>query len=163
MHCLTFFFFFFFWWLFANSWTVIISNRCWQSFFLKQQTHFIFENTHTQDVLSPVWLFVTSWTLAHQAPLWSIPVKNTRVGCHFLLQGIFPTQGSNPYLLCLLRWQADALSLSFLGSPSTCCEAWGKKTKIKKSEYKLLKNFHLGDFPDGTVHRNPPANAGDTG
>ena len=26
--------------------------------------------------------------------------KNTRVGCHFLLQGIFPTQGSNPHLHC---------------------------------------------------------------
>ena len=25
--------------------------------------------------------------------------KNTRVGCHALLQGIFPTQGSNPGLL----------------------------------------------------------------
>ena len=30
----------------------------------------------------------------------------TGVGCHFLLQGIFPTQGSNPGLL---RWQADSL------------------------------------------------------
>ena len=27
------------------------------------------------------------------------PDKNTRVSCHFLLQGIFPTQGSNPWLL----------------------------------------------------------------
>ena len=27
------------------------------------------------------------------------PGKNTRVGCHSLLQGIFPTQGSNPRLL----------------------------------------------------------------
>ena len=27
--------------------------------------------------------------------------KDTEVGCHFLLQGIFPTQGSN---LCLLHW-----------------------------------------------------------
>ena len=26
------------------------------------------------------------------------PGKNTGVGCHFLLQGIFPTQGSNPGL-----------------------------------------------------------------
>ena len=26
------------------------------------------------------------------------PGKNTRVGCHALLQGIFPTQGSNPGL-----------------------------------------------------------------
>ena len=28
------------------------------------------------------------------------PGKNTEVGCHFLLQGIFPPQGSNPHLLC---------------------------------------------------------------
>ena len=30
---------------------------------------------------------------------WDFPGKNTGVGCHFLLQGIFPTQGSNPSLL----------------------------------------------------------------
>ena len=30
---------------------------------------------------------------------WDFPGKNTRVGCHFLLQGIFPTQGLNLYLL----------------------------------------------------------------
>ena len=50
--------------------------------------------------------FVTSWTIAWQA-----------VGCHFLLQGIFPVQGSNPCLLHLLyrrqilynckEWQID--------------------------------------------------------
>ena len=33
-------------------------------------------------------------------------------GCHFLLQGIFPTQGSNPHLLCLLHWQVDSLWLA---------------------------------------------------
>ena len=27
---------------------------------------------------------------------WDFPGKNTGVGCHFLLPGIFPTQGSNP-------------------------------------------------------------------
>ena len=53
-----------------------------------------------------VWLFVTSWTIAWQA-----------VGCYFLLQGIFPVQGSNPCLLHLLycrqilynykEWQID--------------------------------------------------------
>ena len=32
------------------------------------------------------------------------PSKNTGVGCHSLLQGIFLTQGSNLYLLCLLHW-----------------------------------------------------------
>ena len=45
---------------------------------------------------------------------WDFPGKNTRVGCHFLLQEIFPSQGSNPGLL---HWQADSLSLSHLGSP----------------------------------------------
>ena len=30
---------------------------------------------------------------------WDSPGKNTGVGCHVLLQGIFPTQGSNPGLL----------------------------------------------------------------
>ena len=30
---------------------------------------------------------------------WSYPGKNTGVGCHALLQGIFPTQGLNPGLL----------------------------------------------------------------
>ena len=34
---------------------------------------------------------------------WDSPGKNTGAGCHALLQGIFPTQGSNPTLLCLLN------------------------------------------------------------
>ena len=42
--------------------------------------------------------------------------KNTGVGCHFLLQGIFKTQGLNPHLLCLLPWQMDSLPLYHLGS-----------------------------------------------
>ena len=40
---------------------------------------------------------------------WDFPGKNTGVGSHFLLQGIFPAQGSNPGLLGLLHWQADSL------------------------------------------------------
>ena len=38
--------------------------------------------------------------------------KNTGVGCHSLLQGIFPDQGWD---LCLLHWQADSLPLSHQG------------------------------------------------
>ena len=44
---------------------------------------------------------------------WDFPGKNTRVGCHSLFQGIFPTQRSNPHL----HWQADSLPQSYLGSP----------------------------------------------
>ena len=46
------------------------------------------------------------------------PGKNTGVGCHFLLQGVFSTQGSNPYLLHLLHWQVDSLPLAPPGKPS---------------------------------------------
>ena len=43
--------------------------------------------------------------------------KNAIVGCHFLPRGLFPTQGSNPHLLCLLHWQVGSLPLSHLESP----------------------------------------------
>ena len=45
------------------------------------------------------------------------PGRNSRVGFHCLLQGIFLTQGLNPSLLRPLHWQADFLPLSHLGSP----------------------------------------------
>ena len=41
------------------------------------------------------------------------PGRNTGLGCHSLLQRIFPTQGSNP---SLLDWWADSSPLSHLGS-----------------------------------------------
>jgi len=40
---------------------------------------------------------------------WDSPGKNTGVGSHALLQGIFPTQGSNLCLLCILHWQVGSL------------------------------------------------------
>ena len=52
------------------------------------------------------------------SPPWDSPGKNSGVGCHALLQGIFSTQG-NPHLLCLLHWQVGSLPLSDLGNPST--------------------------------------------
>ena len=48
--------------------------------------------------------------------LWNFPGKNAGVGCHFLFQGIFLTQGSNPRVLRLLHWQVDSLPLCHLGS-----------------------------------------------
>ena len=45
---------------------------------------------------------------------WNSPGKNTGLGCHFLLQEIFPTQGSN---LSLLHWQADSLPLEPSAKP----------------------------------------------
>ena len=45
------------------------------------------------------------------------PGKNTRVGCHVLLQGIFSTQESNQHLFHLLHWEAGSLPLVPLGMP----------------------------------------------
>ena len=67
---------------------------------------------------SHVWLFATLWTIARQAPLsmgfsrqdyWSgLPCPPPR---------IFPTQGLNPCLLCLLHWQESSLPLAPSGKP----------------------------------------------
>ena len=45
--------------------------------------------------------YATLWTVDRQAPLG----KNTGVGCYALLQGIFPTQGSNRCVLRRLHWR----------------------------------------------------------
>ena len=46
---------------------------------------------------------------------WDSPGKNTGVGCHSLLQGIFPTQGLNPGLP---HYRHTLYCLSHQGSPS---------------------------------------------
>ena len=43
---------------------------------------------------------------------WDFPGKNPGAGCHFLLQGTLPTQGSNPHPLCLLHQHVDSIALS---------------------------------------------------
>ena len=61
--------------------------------------------------LTPLWyhgLYATRLLLCQ----WDFPAKNSRVGCHFILYGFFPTQGSNTYLLHYWR---DCLPLSHLG------------------------------------------------
>ena len=68
---------------------------------------------------SCVRLFATAWTVAHRILcLWNSPGKDTGVGYHALLQGIFLIQELNLYLLHLLHWQVDSLPLSNLGNPT---------------------------------------------
>ena len=72
--------------------------------------------------LSRAQLFATPW-LRHP---WDFPGKSTGVGCHFLLQGIFPTQGSNPGLL---HCRQTLYHLSHQGIIALCnlmklCTAW---------------------------------------
>ena len=59
---------------------------------------------------SHVRLCIAPWTVAHKARLsMGFSGQNTGVGCHALLQGIFPSQGSNLHLLSLTHWQVDSL------------------------------------------------------
>ena len=46
--------------------------------------------------------------------LWDFSGKNTGVGCHFLLQAFFRTQGLIPCLQHLLHWRVDSLPLCHL-------------------------------------------------
>ena len=60
------------------------------------------------------------------------PGKNTRVDCHFFLQGIFQTQRANP---CFLHWQAGSLPLSHLGRPCGMLEepnhqGWSERHEV---------------------------------
>ena len=76
---------------------------------------YILSHSVVSDSLRPCGL----WPTRLLCP-WDFPTKNTRVGCHFLLQGIFLTPGSNS---SLLRWQADSLLLRHLGNPHVCLES----------------------------------------
>ena len=68
--------------------------------------------------LSRVQLFVTSWTVARQAPL-SMGFSRQELwsGLPFPSPGVFPTQGLNPRLL---PWQADSLASAPPGKPLEC-------------------------------------------
>ena len=70
-------------------------------------------------VLSHVRLFATPWAVALHAPLSMGFPRNTGVGCHFFLHGLFLTQGSNLHFLSLLHWQEASSPLSQLGSTPT--------------------------------------------
>ena len=101
-------------------------------------------------MLSHVWLFVTPWMEATRLLCsWCFPGKNSEAGCHFLLQGIFPTQGSNPQLLYLLHWQVGFLGvfcIFFSNSWATTC--W----QIVSSDTNLtLKNISINSYHNGIV------------
>ena len=51
---------------------------------------------------------------------WDSPSKNTRMGCHFLFQGIFPTQRLNLHLLCKLGNKNTCYLFNKSKSPYAC-------------------------------------------
>ena len=101
--------------------------------------------------LSCVQLFATPWTVATRLLCpWDSPGKNTGVGCHVLLQGIFWTQGLNPDLLhCRqLRYR-----LSHLGSTSG---ASGKESAHRGSRLNRCRLIPGSGRSFGEGNDNPP-------
>ena len=103
--------------------------------------------------------FVIPWTIACQAPLsLDFPGKNTGVGCHSLLQGIFPTQGLNSGLL---HCRQILYHLSHQGSPLgyesllDIKSTWNKREK-NKLDFIKIKTFILQKISpenENTAHR----------
>ena len=73
--------------------------------------------------------------------------KNTRLGCHSLLQRMYPAQGSYPHLLCLLHWRVGSLPLA----PS------GKPTNTMKVNVKSLSRVRLCATPWTIAHQATPS------
>ena len=69
------------------------------------------------------------------------PGKNTGVGCHALLQGIFPTQGSNPGL----SYSSWILScLNYEGRPlSTPGTSWMEDSSPRWSQLDMMETWKL--------------------
>ena len=67
---------------------------------------------------------------------WNFPGKSTGVGCHFLLQGIFLTPGSNPGLL---HCRQTLYRLSHQGSP---CGLAGKKSTYNAGDLGSIPGFY---------------------
>ena len=70
------------------------------------------------------------------------PGKNFGVGCHALLQGISPTQGSNPCLLCLLHWQVGSLPWCPLGSPRKYSQSFMQSEALDPTSSGPASWFH---------------------
>ena len=92
------------------------------------------------------------------------PGKNTGVGCHALLQEIFPTQRSNLRPLYLLHWLAGSLQLAPPGKPAGRTSSWKTPIPVTSGSYvhfdlvtlqfgvcKYLKPLRK-PFPMGSCH-----------
>ena len=78
----------------AHNFLVCSCGRFFSTFSHREVSVFAFNKSkkNTKVLVAQLGLlFVTPWTGA-----WNSPSKNTGVGSHSLLQGIFPTQGLNP-------------------------------------------------------------------
>ena len=85
---------------------------------------------------------------------WNSAGKNTGVGSYALLQGIFPTQGSNPHLFCLLHWQVGSLPLAPPVKPTyllRSCKHFCVSQALIHSQREGEKQYLVGDTKTFTL------------
>ena len=94
-------------------------------------------------------LVATPWPVAciNLLPQWDFLGKSTGVDCHFLLQRIFPTQGSNP---SLPHCRQMLYHLSYQGSPSGSSRC---REKINVNIYQVLLSHRLSFLVNSTQSR----------
>ena len=82
------------------------------------------------------------------------------MGCYALLQGIFPTQRSNPSLLCLVCWQVGSSPLAPCGKPQKLQEgsialgagqAISRLLRSLQGAVFLQSQPHIGAHPEDDV------------
>ena len=147
-------------------WSLISESS--EGIFISRCVCALHTQSHLTDLLQPHGLYPTRFLCP-----WDFPGKSTRVGCHFLLQGIFPTQGSNPglphcrqTLYCLSHqgspWSGfkvhPSCSISYLGKAGKTEAGWSRKYQgrgIYFSPSQELEILHpLPSFPFFSAPRN---------
>ena len=97
---------------------------------------------------SCVQLYATLWIVAHQTPLSTgFPRQEYGVGCHSLLQGIIPIQGSSSSFSHFLQWQAGSLPLGPPGKPvGVCVCLCVGKTILYRVSQRVFLGFSLASY-----------------
>ena len=88
--------------LFRGHKNKIVISSCWSFQYYKVNCSQYFFHESIYLLILPNQLSIPTVFPQYILCPWNFPGKNTGVGCHLLLQGIFPTQESKPYLLCFL-------------------------------------------------------------
>ena len=76
-------------------WWQVLCHMCILQFFYSKTRPLIFSLKYVSEVASHVWLFTTSWTVAHQAPQ-SLAFSRHWSGLPFPSPGDLPNQGIEP-------------------------------------------------------------------